>query len=144
MMGDVSDDAWNYLTVCVPVVVIGAPLGSMIGSHFHRLVLAALIYILDTVALITAFIIVPQNLALTSVSVSIIVGGFIFFYVLTVIGERIMKGIPEDTPGEVHEGESQIDDDVVDDVVDDITEENLKIVAVEKCANGATPNTTYD
>ena len=138
-MGDVSDDAWNYLTVCVPVVVIGAPLGSVIGSHFHRLVLAALIYILDTVALVTAFIIVPQSVALTSVSVSIIIGGFIFFYVLTVVGERIMKGIPEDIPGEVHE-DSQSDDDVID----DITEENVNIIVMEKCANGASPQPTQD
>ena len=32
----VEDDAWGYLIVCVPIVVIFAPLGSIISSHFHR------------------------------------------------------------------------------------------------------------
>ena len=38
MMTDtgVEEDAWGYLIVCVPIVVIFAPLGSIISSHFHR------------------------------------------------------------------------------------------------------------
>ena len=96
MMGDVSDEAWQYLAVCVPVVVIGAPLGSVIGSHFHRLVLAALIYLLDTIALVTAFIIVPQTPILASVSVGIIIIGFAFFYLLTKLGNRLLESTPED------------------------------------------------
>ena len=45
-------EAWNYLAVCVPIVVFFAPFGSFLSSHFHRQVLAALIYILDTIALV--------------------------------------------------------------------------------------------
>ena len=48
----VEPDAWGYLIVCVPIVVIFAPLGSILSSHFHRQVLACLIYILDTIALV--------------------------------------------------------------------------------------------
>ena len=82
-------DAWGYLIVCVPFVVIFAPLGSLISSHFHRQaslpnlvckyiqvldvpleaspprisqqVLAALIYVLDTVALVTAFAVISMT-----------------------------------------------------------------------------------
>ena len=36
MLNAVSEDAWEFLGVCVPIVVIGAPLGSLIGTHFHR------------------------------------------------------------------------------------------------------------
>ena len=96
MMTDVSDDAWQYFAVCVPVVVIGAPLGSVIGSHFHRLVLAALIYLLDTVALVTAFIIVPQTPILACVSVGIILIGFGFFFLLTILGNKVLASIYED------------------------------------------------
>ena len=66
MMTDtgVEPDAWGYLIVCVPIVVIFAPLGSIISSHFHRQVLAFLIYILDTVALVTAFIVIPITVEL--------------------------------------------------------------------------------
>ncbi len=36
----------------MPIVVFFAPFGSFLSSHFHRQVLAALIYVLDTVALV--------------------------------------------------------------------------------------------
>ncbi len=36
ILQEVSIDAWEFVGVCVPVVVIGAPLGSLIGTHFHR------------------------------------------------------------------------------------------------------------
>ena len=66
MMTDtgVEPDAWGYLIVCVPIVVIFAPLGSILSSHFHRQVLATLVYILDTVALITALVVIPLTLSL--------------------------------------------------------------------------------
>ena len=60
----VEEEAWGFLIVCVPIVVIFAPLGSILASHFHRQVLAFLIYILDTVALVTAFIVIPITLEL--------------------------------------------------------------------------------
>ena len=47
-----NPEAWNYLAVCVPIVVFFAPFGSFLSSHFHRQVLASLIYILDTIALV--------------------------------------------------------------------------------------------
>ena len=38
--GGVEEDAWGFLAVCAPIVVFGAPFGSFVGSHFHRLTLA--------------------------------------------------------------------------------------------------------
>ena len=52
MDGDIEETAWTYFAVCVPIVVFFAPFGSFLSSHFHRQVLAALIYVLDTVALV--------------------------------------------------------------------------------------------
>lgn len=46
-------ESWKYLAVCVPIVVFFAPLGSYVSSHFHRQVLAVLIYVLDTIALVS-------------------------------------------------------------------------------------------
>ncbi|CAB4023177.1 hypothetical protein AWC38_SpisGene16694, partial [Paramuricea clavata] len=91
MMEEIHIDSYHYLAVCVPIVVLGAPLGSVIGSHFHRQVLAALIYILDTVALISAFAIVKLNPTLIGVSVGIIVFGFVFFGFLSYLGHRLMR-----------------------------------------------------
>ncbi len=68
----------------------------MIGSHFHRQVLAALIYVLDSVALVSAFAIVKPNPTLIGVSVGIIVFGFVFFGFLSYLGHRLMPSIAED------------------------------------------------
>ena len=96
MMGGIETEGWNYFFVCVPIVVIGAPLGSMLGSHFHRQVLAVLVYVLDSVALVSAFIIVPQNAMLAGGSVAIIVGGFIFFFILTKLGNKLMVRVQKE------------------------------------------------
>ena len=48
--------AWKYLAVVVPIIVFFAPLGSLLSSYFHRQVLAALVYGLDTVALVSLYI----------------------------------------------------------------------------------------
>ncbi|KAJ7353840.1 hypothetical protein OS493_032115 [Desmophyllum pertusum] len=92
----VSVDAYEYLAVCVPIVVLGAPLGSVIGTHFHRQVLAGLIYVLDTVALVSAYAIVPLTKALIGASVGIIAFGFIFFGLITYAGQKIMERIEEE------------------------------------------------
>ena len=34
--GGAEEEAWLYLAVCVPVVVVFAPVGSFLASHFHR------------------------------------------------------------------------------------------------------------
>ncbi|KAK3754323.1 hypothetical protein QZH41_017835 [Actinostola sp. cb2023] len=93
MIRGVSAEAWEFTAVCIPVVVLGAPLGSVIGTHFHRLVLAGWIYLTDSVALISAFCLVPQTPLLIGVSVGVIVFGFSFFIMLTKAGESIMMGI---------------------------------------------------
>ena len=36
VMQETSRDALLYVVVCIPIVVIGAPFGSLVGSHFHR------------------------------------------------------------------------------------------------------------
>lgn len=40
------------------VASAGAPLGSLLGSHFHRLVLASLVYVTDGVQFVGALVIV--------------------------------------------------------------------------------------
>ena len=35
---DIRLQAWQFFTVCVPVVVIAAPVGSVVATHFHRFV----------------------------------------------------------------------------------------------------------
>lgn len=89
----VTIQAWNYIIVTAPVVMFMAPLGSILGTHFHRQVLAALIYILDTISLLTAFVIVPLSPALIGMSVGILIFGFAFFGVIAYAGQRMMENI---------------------------------------------------
>lgn len=85
-------ESWEYLLVVMPIVTIGAPFGALIGSHFHRLVLAACVYIIDTASLIGAFAIVPQTPALAGGSVGIIIFMSILYYVLSILGEKLHAG----------------------------------------------------
>ncbi len=50
-----------YLAVTVPIVVFFAPFGSFLASHFHRLVLAYLVYALDTTALVSALALLEMD-----------------------------------------------------------------------------------
>jgi len=84
-------EAWKFLAVCVPIVVFFAPFGSFLASHFHRQVLAALIYILDTIALVTAFAVIPITLNRGILSGCLLFGGFIFFFVISKIGEKFLE-----------------------------------------------------
>jgi len=98
-MGGVEDEAWGYFAVCVPIVVIGAPLGALLGSHAHRLTLAGVIYVLDAAQLITALVVIqpwttlktdtPLHLSMTSLAV--FVTGLFFFRVLAWLGFQLLK-----------------------------------------------------
>uniref|UniRef100_A0A914W1B8 Uncharacterized protein n=1 Tax=Plectus sambesii TaxID=2011161 RepID=A0A914W1B8_9BILA len=97
IMADVSPVSWEYLAVCLPVVVVFAPLGSMLASHFHRLVLAYFIYLLETLALIGGFLVVRPDLALTITSICIIVTAFTFFFVVSRIGARMLDQMQKES-----------------------------------------------
>lgn len=56
--GGVDPEAWRFLAISTPIVVLGAPIGSYLGSNLSRLVLAWLIYIIDAAQLIGAIVIV--------------------------------------------------------------------------------------
>ena len=46
-------DAWKFLSVVIPIIVIFGPLGSYFGSHIHRNVKAILFNILSIMALVS-------------------------------------------------------------------------------------------
>jgi len=111
MMTDtgVEPDAWGFLIVCVPIVVIFAPLGSILSSHFHRQVLAFLIYILDTIALISAFVVIPMTLTLGIMCGCLLAGGFIFFILLSKAGQRLLQNYENSTSLALHQRPAEED-----------------------------------
>ncbi|VDN53802.1 unnamed protein product [Dracunculus medinensis] len=85
---EISKDAWEYFAVCVPVVVLCAPTGSFLASHFHRLVLANLIYFLEIVALGGAIIAIKPEWGLILLSLVMISVSFVFYYCIGRIGRN--------------------------------------------------------
>lgn len=96
MMQGIDMISYEYLAVCAPIVVVGAPLGSVFGSYFHRQVLASFNYFADTVALVSGFVIVKQDAILIAISIGIIVFGFVFFGLLCYLGHVLMHKILEE------------------------------------------------
>lgn len=104
IMNGVDPVVYDMWLVCIPVVVIGAPLGAIVSSHCHRQVLAAAIYVLDTVQLIGALVVVqpwsrthtesPLLLSLSSLAVWISAAAF--FCLLSHIGgqHRQLREVP--------------------------------------------------
>lgn len=103
-MEGLNPDSWDFLIVCVPVVVIGAPMGSVLGSFLHRLVLAAFVYITDTAQLVGALVVVrpwsnekchegtdctPMHLCWSSAL--LFFAGLVMFYILQYLGEKIIE-----------------------------------------------------
>ncbi|KAK2150687.1 hypothetical protein LSH36_395g02037 [Paralvinella palmiformis] len=91
MLQAVTDTAWQYIAVTFPVVTIMAPVGSIIGTHFHRLVLAALVIILNVTSYILAFVIVrPLTFPVVGTSIGIMVGCFLVFIAMTYAGQKLL------------------------------------------------------
>jgi uncharacterized membrane protein YfcA len=87
--GGVEGDALHFWPCAIPVVVIMAPLGSILGSHFHRLVLAYWIYISDTLALLTGIIVIQpwKDTGLSITTIVVIIFGALFFSWIARLGE---------------------------------------------------------
>ena len=112
----VDQEGWYSLACAAPVVVVGAPMGSYMGSHFHRLTLAFLIYILSTLKMIGALVVVqpwstvntdtPLHLCLSSLA--IFCSGIVFFNLLSHVGLKLMAKI-DSLPSIVRSKSSMID-----------------------------------
>ena len=99
-MTSIEVETWRYVAVSAAVAVVGAPVGSVLGTRLHRQVLACIIYIIVTVTLITSFALVPQTPLLAGASVAIIFTGFGVFFGLTLLGQRLMNSICPQTEDE--------------------------------------------
>ena len=91
VLGQVEQEAWDFIAVTFPIVTCGAPFGSLIGSHFHREVLASALYIVTTASLIGAYIIVPQTISLAILAPCVMVGSCSLFSVLTYLGKSLSE-----------------------------------------------------
>ena len=101
-MGGVEASAWPFLWVCMPIVVVGTPLGAICGSYLRWLTLAWLVYFIEAAQLIGALAVVRPwlseadggNTATTLhpylTSAALFCGGAVFFKAVTRLGVRLM------------------------------------------------------
>ena len=109
VLEQVETEAWEFIGVTFPIVTIGAPLGSLLGTHFHREVLAASLYIVTTAALIGAYFIVPQTLTLYILSPCVMIGSCTIFGLLAYAGKRLLESIHDD-PDDYETKKTMIDE----------------------------------
>ncbi|CAD5218867.1 unnamed protein product [Bursaphelenchus okinawaensis] len=88
MQQGVSQLAYEYFAVSVPVVVTCSPIGAFVSSHLHRQVLACFVYILETLAVL-GFLITGPKWTLILAGAVIIIVGFSFFFIIAKIGQRL-------------------------------------------------------
>lgn len=86
---------WDFLAVCVPIVVCGAPLGATIASYLQRLTISKVLYFLDALQFVAALAIIkpwskpfPNNVGLCVSSAGTLVLGSLFFHVIARYGDE--------------------------------------------------------
>lgn len=83
MQQAISQLAWEYFAVSVPVVVTCSPIGAFVSSHLHRQVLACFVYILETAAVIGFLATGPRWTLIVAGAVIILIGQVFYAFMLT-------------------------------------------------------------
>jgi len=85
---------WKFVSVCIPVVVIGAPLGAHIPTILNRHQISYILYFLSSAQFILACIVVkpwskpaPHGVGTMVASGVTLIGGSIYFYLVADWGE---------------------------------------------------------
>ncbi|CAB3403495.1 unnamed protein product [Caenorhabditis bovis] len=92
MMGDIDATAWRYFQTSVPVSAAAGPIGSFVGSHLHRQLIAGFVYVLELIALV-GFLFTRPAWTLIVFGGVIILGGFVFFSIVSKLGAVLMENI---------------------------------------------------
>lgn len=94
----IDPESWRMWLCCVPIVCIGAPLGALMSSHWHRLVIAFLVVGIDVAQLVGAIYVIrpwtkehtPYPVELCVNSAMLMVGSAIAFSLLAFGGSRLL------------------------------------------------------
>lgn len=76
----------NYWFAAIPIVVIGAPLGTILCSKLHRSIIANSLIILILIEMITSFILIPLRPAIVGASCLSMIVFFALYYWLYRLG----------------------------------------------------------
>ncbi|KAF1761763.1 hypothetical protein GCK72_010019 [Caenorhabditis remanei] len=106
MMGDIDIMAWRYFSVTVPISACGGPIGSFLGSHLHRQLVASFVYILEAIALV-GFLLTEPGWQLIVIGTVIIIGCFVFFSIVSKVGSVLMEHSNEEKENPLRNMEEQ-------------------------------------
>jgi uncharacterized membrane protein YfcA len=84
--GNIEPEAWSFWLVCVPIVVVGAPLGAWFIKTRSRMFVVAILYASITAQYLGALLILPQTPYLLLFNFLVLSGGLTFFGKLTWVG----------------------------------------------------------
>lgn len=93
--GNLDPMAWQYWYACIPVVVVGAPLGAYFIHQRTRHVIVRLLYASIVVQYLAALLIVPQTPALIMTSLTTTFVGLCFFLIVSIAGHRRQRRMSE-------------------------------------------------
>lgn len=82
-LNTMQTEAINYLLVCIPVVIFGAPLGAFVINKIGRKTIAVLLLVIILVQFVTALYVVRPGVNLLLFSLGVFTVGIILFFVLT-------------------------------------------------------------
>ncbi|MCB9916357.1 MAG: sulfite exporter TauE/SafE family protein [Planctomycetes bacterium] len=94
--GDLAPEAWSYWWVCVPIVVMGAPLGAQFIRNRSRLFVSGLLYVAIVAQTLAALFIVEQSLGLALFSLSVFTAGVLFFRAMAARGVRRLEWLADE------------------------------------------------
>lgn len=86
-----APEAWNYWWVCVPVVVVGAPLGAQLIRNRSRRFITRILYTSIAVQFMAALWIVPQTPRLLAFSAGVFSMGLLVFLLMARSGRSIPR-----------------------------------------------------
>ncbi|MFT5734883.1 MAG: putative membrane protein YfcA [Planctomycetota bacterium] len=93
----IAPEAWNFWWVCVPIVVLGAPLGAYYIKRRSRLFVANLLYASIAIQFVAALLIVPQSAMLASFTVATFLVGVAGFRHMANRGVRRLDWLKSDS-----------------------------------------------
>jgi hypothetical protein len=92
--GQLATEAINYWYVCVPVVVVGAPIGAYFIHQRTRQFIARLLYLSIIIQFVGALWIVPQSPGLLLFSAATAILGMAIFARMAIAGEKKQAQTP--------------------------------------------------
>lgn len=88
IVGGMSGEAREYLLNCIPIVIIGAPLGTLFITKRTKEFVAKFLVISLIIQYLASLVILPMNKTLFLFSFIVLTGGLLLFYSLNRIGEK--------------------------------------------------------